>query len=129
MKNLIEKIAEYKNATQVIINKTKELEKFIKENVPFEFWEDCSLKKFGIAQSESWHFAVYNNPIPPSPDKFSTYFYWGGDFNSRYQYCTGAEIIDWSREIPKIINQVQEAIEAMTERANDNIIMKTKTIQ
>lgn len=119
MKNLIEKIASYKRATQTLIEKINEYEKFIKGNVPEEFWENFGIKTFGRGQFADEQISIGGSPIPSKTEKLGTGFYWGGDYNSHYYYCTGEELVDWAKELHGLVKEAEDFIESLTNKANE----------
>lgn len=114
MNNLIEKIAAYKHATQSLIEKTKEYEAFIKNNIPFEFWKRFGLSKFGGGQFTERHISVNGKAIPGYTDKFGKSLYWAGDFNYYTEYVTGRELTDWCKQLPSLIKKANDYISTLT---------------
>lgn len=127
MQNLIETIANYKRATQNLIEKTNDYEEFIKNNTPFELWKRFGIYKFGSGQSEGRHISISGKAIPGSTDKFGKCFYWGGDFNYYTEYVSGRELVNWCKQLPALIAEATEHIDTLIKNADSISLQITTT--
>ncbi len=122
MEDLIKKIAAYKVATGRLISKTQEYENFVKREIPFELWEYFGLAPFGKKDRE-WQIAIWRSSgevlIPASIEDFGKGFYYGGDYNCWYNYCTGGELIEWAKELPNLVKRAEEHVFALTQQAEN----------
>lgn len=121
MENLIEKIAAYIVATEELLNKTRKYEDFVKREIPFELWEHFGLGPLGRKDRE-WHIVIWRGGetlIPASTKDFGKGFYYGGDYNCWYNYCTSMELLAWAKELPKLIKKAEEDILTLTQQTED----------
>lgn len=121
MNNLIDKIADYKRVTQTLLNKTNEYEKWVKENIPFEFWRKFGLSRFGNSSNYEYYISVDGKIIPSVVGKLKTSFYWGNDFNCHYAYVSPEELIDWCKSLPTLIKEANDYIGSLTQAADDTL--------
>ncbi len=118
MKTLIEKIAAYRIATQSLIDNVKDFETFIKEHVPFELWKNFGIVKCG-GQFAEYHLKISGKIIPNSTKLLGKGIHWAGDYNYWYDYVTGRELIEWSKELPALTIKAESYISNLIEMAED----------
>jgi hypothetical protein len=117
MKSLIEKISRYQMAVQGLIDKLNEYETFVKENVPKELWDTFSIGKFKGNQIEDWYLKIDGKYVPNNTNGLGGGKYWYGDFNHWYDAVTGGELIEFSKNLPKLYRDAEEYIDSLSRAA------------
>lgn len=121
MKNLIDKISAYKNATQSLLDKIDEHLQFVKKEVPQHLWSKFGIKDIASSQFSEYRFITENEgyTIPQTVGKIGTSFYYAGDFNYKVRFANSEQIVKWAKNLPEIMKKAEEYIQQLTLTAEE----------
>jgi hypothetical protein len=117
METLIEKIAKYNNCVQGLLDRVDEYETRVKKEIPFEFWGECGLEKFGRESNAIWWCANAGKPLPGTVKECGQEYYISGDYGSKVEFCNRGEIVEFAKGLPDLVGSLEKRIERLVIQA------------
>jgi hypothetical protein len=111
MTSLIEKISNYKNATQKLIDYIQLYVDLVKRHVPVEFRRELGVVDIFRGEFSYWTAITPSGlPIPTYVSDCGVYSYLYGSFSNRVKFADSKDVLEFAKKLPEYVCRLEAKI-------------------